>query len=47
MGFDGDVGGWLVVGLQEIVGFETGGAVGDDELAVLAAGLEIVLEKER
>ena len=34
-----DVGGWVVVRLEEIVGGEVRGEVGGDELGVLAAGL--------
>lgn len=36
---DADVGGWVVVGLEEVGGFEVGGEVGCDELLVLTAGL--------
>lgn len=36
---DGDVGGRVVVGLEEEFGVEVGGEVGGDELGVLAAGL--------
>lgn len=39
LGFDRDVGGWVVVRLEEVVGGEVGGEVGGDELGVLSAGL--------
>ena len=40
-GFDGDVGGGVVVGLEEVVGGKVGGEVGGDELGVLSAGLGV------
>lgn len=39
LGFDGDVGGGVVVRLEEVVGGEVGAEVGGDELGVLTAGL--------
>ena len=37
---DDDVGGWVVVGLQAVFGFDVGGEVGGGEVGVLTAGLD-------
>lgn len=40
--FDGDEGGWVVVGLKKVVGVNVGGQVGCNQLRILAAGLAAV-----
>lgn len=40
--FDGDESGWVIVGLEKVIGVNVGGQVGCNQLRILATGLAVV-----